>query len=167
MDLRVFLGASPSRTEVHSKVSTKPGMQKAENSPAQFQAKNAIKPQQDSKRETKHRVTVLKCRMSVKYRSFTWDRKEAFQLPLCPCSSPGALWGTGNDTRNRVLMAFTSQSFEQQIINFSHSIINAFWWFSLHGNLRTRRFWSKGEKCYFKIYPAWCMMLRVSVLSAK
>lgn len=38
MDLRVFLGAFPSRTEAHSKVSTKPGMQKAENSPAQFQA---------------------------------------------------------------------------------------------------------------------------------
>lgn len=65
MDLRVFLGASPSRMEVHGQASKKPGMQKAENSPAQFQAKNAIKPQQDSKRETKHRVSVPKCRMSV------------------------------------------------------------------------------------------------------
>lgn len=92
MSLRVFLGASPSRMEVHSKVSIKPGMQKAENSPPQFQVRNAIKPQQDSKKETKHRVTVPKCRMSVKYRSSTWGRVNrdlpALTVPLLQPRSP-------------------------------------------------------------------------------
>lgn len=107
----------------------KPGMQKAENSPVQFQAKNRIKPQQDSKTQTKHRVTVPKCRMNVKYRSSTRGRVNrdlpAPTVPLLQPRSPVRCRGAGNGTRNRVLIAFTSQSFEQQIINFSHSIINA------------------------------------------
>lgn len=73
MELRVFLGASPSRMEVHGQVSKKPGMQKAENSPAQFEAKNAIKPQQDSKRETKH-SECAPMQSECEYRSSTWGR---------------------------------------------------------------------------------------------
>lgn len=38
MDLEVFLCAFPSTIEEHGKVSIEAGMQKAENSPAQFQA---------------------------------------------------------------------------------------------------------------------------------
>lgn len=135
-----------------------------------------INPWQDSERETKHRVTVPKRKFSAKHRSSTGNtgvsgvNRDAFQLPLCPCSSPGAPGGAGgadNGTRNRVVMAFTSWSFEQQNINFSHSIINALWWFSLQGNLRTRGFWRKGENCYFKIYQAWCMILSLSVLCVR
>lgn len=51
-------------------------------------------------------------------------RSEQRHLPA-PTVTLGGAGGAGNGTRNRVVMAFTSQSFEQQIINFSHSIINA------------------------------------------
>lgn len=51
-------------------------------------------------------------------------RSEQRHLPA-PTVTLGGAGGAGNGTRNRVVMAFTSWSFEQQIINFSHSIINA------------------------------------------
>lgn len=43
----------------------------------------------------------------------------------------------------------------QQVINFCHSTINAFWGSLLHRNLRTTEgfFWRKGENHYFQIYP--------------
>lgn len=50
-------------------------------------------------------------------------------------------------------MAFSFQSFKEQIINFCHSTINALWGSILHRNLRTTGFWSKGENHYFQIHP--------------
>lgn len=70
--------------------------------------------------------------------------------------STAAPWRTRGRSwhKEQGLRAFTPCSLEQQIINFSHSIINALAWFSLHGNLRPRGFWSKGENCYLKSLPS-------------
>lgn len=64
------------------------------------------------------------CEVQKFHREHRSGRSEQRHLPASTVT-PGGAGGASNGTKNRVVMAFTSRSFEQQIINFSHSIINA------------------------------------------
>lgn len=150
MDWRVFLCASPRKTQVHGEVSLQPGMQKAENSPAPFQVDKCYETMAGQQKGDQAQSDWPQMQTECEGQELQGTQGRGEQRPA-PAQEPVTGRGAGNGTRNRLLMAFTPRSSVQQISNLSHSITDALWWVSLQGNLRTRGFEAKGRTAALRL----------------